>query len=123
MCIRDRNSLGKDVVSMEVGKKNSGTIILGGRSGITSLKLESVPNEGGRMTCFNLRGSETVYMGTNKINGGQIKMYNGLGLETVFLGTDQNDAGLLSVNNNAGLFRAMVGVGRGDKGILNAPSR
>jgi len=33
-----RNSLGKDVVSMEVDKKNNGKIILGGRGGITSLK-------------------------------------------------------------------------------------
>ena len=57
-----RNSLGKDVVSMEVNKKSGGEIILGGRGGIASLKLESVNNEGGRMTCFNLRGSETVYV-------------------------------------------------------------
>ena len=114
-----RNFKGKEIVNVGIDRDNEGSFLLNDRNGVSSLRMSSLSQGGGGMTFFNLRGKETVFIGTNKINGGQVKTYNGLGSETIFLGTDQNDAGLLSVNNNIGSSRAVVGVDQSGKGVVN----
>ena len=77
---------GKEIINVGVDGDNGGSFHLNDRNGVSSLRMSSLSQGGGGMTFFNLRGKETVFVGTNKINGGQVKTYNGLGSETIFLG-------------------------------------
>ena len=117
-----KNSKGKRILDLGVGKNNGGSILVNGKNGTNSIELASSDDGGGNLKCYNLREQESVFLGTNKINGGQIRTYNGLGSETVFVGTGQNDAGLLIINNNLGFKRSIVGVDEVGRGIVETIS-
>ena len=62
-----RSFKGKEIVNVGAYGDNGGSFLLNDRNGVSSLRMSSISLGGGGMTFFNLRGKETVFVGT--LNG------------------------------------------------------